>query len=145
MVALTAFFASDVQGFMAGVWVGRRSIGWGGGVARGYVDDSRFSTGPMFHTSCSRSPTPEDFAARVMSPVGSLITLNPFTLRSEYAGKHTKGVTSGYSNWLALFANLVSLYNVVIREQVQSILRLSSSHNRLHIKFAFFGIQQSKQ
>ena len=40
-----------------------------------YVDDSRFSTGYMFLTSCSHSPTPEHFAARVMSRVGSFCTM----------------------------------------------------------------------
>ena len=40
-----------------------------------YVDDSRFCTGPMFHTFCSRSPRPVDCAARVRSPVGSLCAM----------------------------------------------------------------------
>ena len=80
-----------------------------------------------------------------MRDVQMLVTLNPFTLRSEYAGKHTKGVASDYSSWLILFTNLGSLYYVVIREQVQSILWISRSRSCCTIvftKFAFFGIQQ---
>ena len=83
-----------------------------------------------------------------MRDVQMLVTFNPFTLRYEYAGKHTKGVTSDYSSWLALFTNFGSLYNVVMRAQVQSILWISRSRLRCTIvfnKFAFFGIQQSKQ
>ena len=71
-----------------------------------------------------------------MRDVQMLVTLNPFTLRSEYEGKHTKGVTSDYSSWLALFTNFGSLYNVVIRDQVQSILGLSRSRLRGTIVFS---------
>jgi len=54
--------------------------------------------------------------------VQMLVTINPFTLRSEYAGKCTKGVASDHSSWLTSFTNFGSLYNVVMRKQVQSIL-----------------------
>ena len=83
-----------------------------------------------------------------MRDVQMLVTINQFTLGSEYEGKHTKGMTSDNSSWLALFTNFGSLYNVVIREQVQSILGISRSRLRCTIvftKFALFGIQQSKQ
>ena len=56
-----------------------------------------------------------------------LVTINPFTLRSECAGKHTKGVTSDYSSWLTLFTNFGTLYNGVMRKQVQRILGISRS------------------
>ena len=92
------------------------------------------SQGLMFLTSCSRSPTPKDCAARVMSHVGSLCAMCKCWLPSiplpcglNTRGKHTKGVTYDYSSWLTLFTNFGSLYNVVMREQVQSILEISRS------------------
>jgi len=80
--------------------------------------------------------------------VQMLVTLNHFTRWSEYAGKHTKGVTSDYSSLLALFTNFGSLYNVVMSEEVQSTLGILRSRlccTIVFTKFAFFRIQQSKQ
>ena len=81
--------------------------------------------------------------------VQMLVTLNIFTLRSEYGGAgETPKVISDYSSWLTWFTNFGSLYNGVMREQVQSILRISRSRlcgTIVFPKFAFFGILQSKQ
>ena len=71
-----------------------------------------------------------------MRDVQILMTLNPFTFGLNTREKHAKGVTSDYSSWLALFSNFGSLDNVVIREQVQSILGLSRSRLRGTIVFS---------